>query len=204
MWTRGFPAPSCQSIERTHRRLDPAVVFADVDPLAVDRLRGRCNDFADLMTSFGDDLEDACGTRRIGVVVRGHVRGEPAEGRLMEDLIDALQHSAEDLDVAYVTLDELGFRWNPRRPTEWMGLLVQVVENPHAAAELQQRVDDVRADEPGASRYENSHPPARVTAVRLASVNAPMESTTRRRIGSVSSGNIGSDSTCSASLSAAG
>src|SRR5713101_1456521 len=195
MWTRWFPALSCESVERTHRRLEPAVVFADVDSLAVDCLRGRRNHFADLITSFGDDLEDACGTRRVRVVVRRHVRGEPAEGRLMEDLIDALQHSAEDLDVSYVTLDELRFCWNPRRPTAWMGLLVEVVENPDVAAELQQRVDDVRADQPGASRYENSHPPARVTAVRLASVNAPMESTTRRCIGSVSSGNIGSDST---------
>src|SRR3989442_15929857 len=81
---------------------------------------------------------------------------------------------------------------------------VEVVENGALPTPLDHQIDDVRADETGAACDQDGHALADATYVRASPANAERAATTSCSWESANSGNIGKESTSSASISAAG
>ena len=82
------------------------------------------------------------------------VDAEADHRRLVADRGDAVDGAGDDVGVAHVALDELGARVEVVGPLAVRGGQQQV-EHADLVAALQQRVDDVRADEAGAAGDED-------------------------------------------------
>ena len=83
-----------------------------------------------------------------------------------------------------------------------MRLRLEVVDDPDVVACREQLVDDVGADQPCSSGYESRHELAWATEIPATASETTLA--TYRTCSSVSSGNMGSESTVRARLSAAG
>ena len=83
------------------------------------------------------------------------VDAEPDHRRLVADRRDARRSArGDDVRVAHVALDQLGARVEVVGPLAVRGRQ-QHVEHAHLVPALEQRVDDVGADEPGAAGDED-------------------------------------------------
>ena len=82
------------------------------------------------------------------------VDAEPDHRRLMADRGDALDRAGDHVRVAHVALDQLGARIEVVRPLAVRGRQ-QACRARAPRARLEQRVDDVRADEAGAAGDED-------------------------------------------------
>jgi hypothetical protein len=69
----------------------------------------------------------------------------------VEDDVNPIQRSLPGTAVADVAFDEVDLARHPVRFARAVGLSLQVVEDAHIPAGSQRAIDDVRADEPGAS-----------------------------------------------------
>src|SRR5207249_4986076 len=77
-------------------------------------------------------------------------------GRLVEDRVDPFERAPDGGRIAYVALDELHVRVQVDRLALLMHLWDERVEHAYAVAALEERVDEVRPDEPRAARDQNA------------------------------------------------
>ena len=113
-------------------------------------------------------------------IVLAHVVGDVAEvaaeadhSRLVGDRRHALERAPEGIGIADITVLELGPRVDGGAPAA-VGGRQERVEDPHVAAGVEQRGDDVRADEAGAAGDEDHRP----NVIRVRSCR-PWTATTR-------------------------
>ena len=90
----------------------------------------------------------------------------------MKHDLDARERGCDGDAVAYVSLDELGGRVNPRGSPVAMRVRLKVIEYAHAVAFSDEQVNDVRADESRAARHQSA-PPV-VSNLRQLVINLPV------------------------------
>ena len=148
------PIAALELGDGTGGAVEAAVLRAGVGALVVDRLRGGDDDFAHRQVAVADRLQHQGGADAIGVDELGDLRHVATVGRLVEDNVDPVQRPLPGLAMPDVTLHELGGLGHPGWLAVTVRLPLQVVEDAHVPAGGQRRVDDVRADQPGAAGDE--------------------------------------------------
>ncbi len=151
-------AAGLQVVERAGTGPHVAVLGARVAPLAVDD-HAACEHEAPADAGGGELAQQDRGAQVVVADVVddvAEVDAEPDHRRLVADVIDAGQATSDDRGVAHVTVDPLRARVQVVRPSR-VSARQQSVEADHVVARVEQRVDDVRPDEPRGAGDEDPH-----------------------------------------------
>ena len=151
-----LPQALPQLVLSAERGINGTAVGAAVGALPVDGHRRGDQQLLDPMVALGEQLQQGGGAQRVGCCVGGdlvHALTDAHARGLVEDDLHALQGSSEGgavLDVADLQLDRAIERLR-KAPFRAVHLGFKGVVDPDGVAGLQQGLDKMPADEPGAT-----------------------------------------------------
>jgi hypothetical protein len=133
------------------------VLVAAVRALAVDRHRRRDDQLLDPVAMRKEGFEQHGRAEGVGVHVTADLVHRLADAdlrRLMEDRVDAVDGTRHEIGVGDVAVQELDAVGNVLGAARVVDLGDEAVENAHGVPSLEQRLGEMRPDEPGSPGHE--------------------------------------------------
>ena len=141
-------------------RKNESVFFAPVSPFAINRLaRGNYN-FFDGVFSGRKQFKDLCRASSIDIEIFRDFGSKAAESALVEKEVDSLKGLAKSGFAPNVPFNELSVRVQPAGLALGVSLGLEIIENRHFIAGLNQEVNQVRANQPRSPGHKRTALPA--------------------------------------------